>query len=65
MLKRSHRPRIALPKGWPERIRSALLHVISFAHYAGVNTRSWAGGDRLFVPLPPLPLARSDRSDRP
>ena len=31
-----------LPKGWPSRVRSAILHVISLAQYAAVSTRSWA-----------------------
>src|SRR5258708_18853999 len=33
---------LRLPKGWPSRVRSALLHVISLAQYAAVCTRSWA-----------------------
>ncbi len=35
-------PRIPLPKGWPTRVKSAMLHVISLAQYAAVYTRSWA-----------------------
>jgi hypothetical protein len=33
---------LRLPKGWPSRVRSAVLHVISLAQYAAVSTRSWA-----------------------
>jgi len=35
-------PRIPLPKGWKQHVRSAVLHVISVAQYASVYTRSWA-----------------------
>ena len=35
-------PRIPLPKSWPERVRSAMLHVVSLAQYAAVYTRSSA-----------------------
>ena len=42
MTERSNRPRIPLPKGWPQRVRSALLHVMSLAQYAAVYTHSWA-----------------------
>ena len=35
-------PRITLPKGWNEHVRSAVLQVISLAQYAAVYTRSWA-----------------------
>ena len=35
-------PRIPLPKSWPKRVRSAMLHVVSLAQYATVYTRSWA-----------------------
>ena len=31
-----------LPKSWPRRVRSAMLHVISLAQYAAICTRSWA-----------------------
>jgi hypothetical protein len=33
---------IPLPKSWPAKIRSAMLHVVSLAKYAAVYTRSWA-----------------------
>lgn len=35
-------PRITLPRGWPGRVKSAMLHVISLAQYATAVTRSWA-----------------------
>ena len=35
-------PRITLPKGWNEHVRSAVLQVISLAQYAAVYTRSGA-----------------------
>ena len=35
-------PRLPLPKGWPAKIRSSMLHVISLAQFAAVYTRSWA-----------------------
>jgi putative transposase len=34
---------IALPKFWPAKVRSAMLHVVSLAKYAAVYTRCWAG----------------------
>jgi len=33
---------IPLPKSWPAKVRSAMLHVISLAKYAAIYTRSWA-----------------------
>ncbi len=38
------RPRISLPKSWPRRVKSAVLHVISLAHYAIVRARGRAAG---------------------
>jgi len=38
--------RLPLPKGWPERVRSAVLNVISLAHFSIVYTRSWAANNR-------------------
>ena len=35
-------PRLPLPKGWPAKIRSSMLHVISLAQFAAVYTLSWA-----------------------
>ncbi len=46
------RPRISLPKSWPRHVKSAVLHVISLAHYAIVRARgraeSSAGSQDLF-----------------
>ncbi|MFC1491042.1 transposase, partial [Nitrospinota bacterium] len=38
------RPRIPLPKSWPRHVKSAVLHVISLAHYAIVRARGRAAG---------------------
>ncbi len=38
------RPRISLPKSWPRHVKSAVLHVISLAHYAIVRARGRAEG---------------------
>ena len=35
-------PRIPLPNGWPRRVRSAVIHAISLAHFSLTSTRSWA-----------------------
>ncbi len=35
-------PRIPLPRGWPRRVRSAVLHAISLAHFSLTSTTSWA-----------------------
>ena len=42
MLGNRSRPRIPLPKQWPSRVRSAVLHAISLAHFSLTFTRSWA-----------------------
>jgi len=34
MLGNRSRPRIPLPKQWPSRVRSGVLHAISLAHYS-------------------------------
>ena len=38
---RSH-AQIPLPKRWPSRVRSTVLHAISVAHFSLTHTRSWA-----------------------
>ena len=35
-------PDIPLPSGWAENVKSAVLHVISLAHFAIVEARGWA-----------------------
>ena len=42
MLGNRLRHRIPLPKQWPSRVRSGVLHAISLAHYSLTFTRSWA-----------------------
>ena len=34
--------KFTLPRSWPSKVRSAMLHVVSLAQYAAVFTRSWA-----------------------
>jgi transposase InsO family protein len=34
--------RFTLPRSWPSKVRSAMLHVVSLAQYAVISTRSWA-----------------------
>ncbi len=38
-------PRIPLPRGWPRRVRSAVIHTISLAHFSLTATRSWAANN--------------------
>ncbi len=42
MTKRKNPPEISLPRGWPRRVKSAMLHVISLAQFALAYTRGWA-----------------------
>ena len=35
-------PRISLPKFWPTRVKSAMLHVISLAQFSMAYSRGWA-----------------------
>ena len=35
-------PKIPLPSGRPVQVQSAILHVVSMAHYAIVAARTWA-----------------------
>ncbi len=39
--------RFPLPRGWPGRVKSAMLHIISLAQYAVVYTRGWAVNSRV------------------
>jgi putative transposase len=34
--------KFTLPRSWPSKVRSAMLHVVSLAQYAVIATRSWA-----------------------
>ncbi|MFC1492191.1 hypothetical protein ACFLQ0_06360 [Nitrospinota bacterium] len=38
------RPRISLPSGWHGRVKSAVLHTISLAHFSIVHARGMAAG---------------------
>ncbi len=42
MSKQRNLPNIPLPRDWPCRVKSAILHVISLAQFAAAYTRSWA-----------------------
>ena len=42
MPKNGKTPKIPLPRGWNQKVRSAVLHVLSLAQYTAVYTRSWA-----------------------
>ncbi len=42
----SNPSRIPLPKGWPQHVKAAILHVMSLAQYAAAYTRSWAADSR-------------------
>ena len=41
MLTNPQPPRIHLPKGWQDCVKSAVLHTIALAHYAIVYARAW------------------------
>ena len=42
MLEIAEHRNIPLPKGWPRRVRSAVIQAISLAHFSLTHTRSWA-----------------------
>ncbi len=42
MTKHKNPPGISVPRGWPERVKSATLHVISLAQFALAYTHGWA-----------------------
>ena len=42
MLANPQPPRIHLPKGWQDCVKSAVVHAIALAHYAIVYARAWA-----------------------
>ncbi len=39
---KSSLPEIPLPRAWPSRVKSAILHVISLAQFTLAYTRGWA-----------------------
>ena len=45
MRTKPHCPTLPLPKSWPRRVRSAVIQVISLAHYSLITTRSWAANN--------------------
>jgi hypothetical protein len=40
-------PAMPLPKRWPKQVKLAILHVISLAHWALIQSRSWAADSPL------------------
>ncbi len=38
------RPQMSLPSGWHGRVKSAVLHTISLAHFSIVHARGMAAG---------------------
>ncbi len=42
MTRRRNLCRVPLPRGWPQAVKSTMLHVISLAQYTMAHTRSWA-----------------------
>jgi hypothetical protein len=38
---------IPLPRGWPQCVKSAMLHVISLAQFALAYTRGWAANSQV------------------
>jgi hypothetical protein len=47
MTKPSELMSIPLPRGWPDRVKSATLHVISLAQFALAHTRGWAANSQV------------------
>jgi len=42
MLSKAQPPRILLPRGWQDCVKSAVLHAIALDYYAIVYARAWA-----------------------
>ncbi len=42
MVKRTNPPTIPLPRGWPQSVKSSMLHVISLAQFGMAYTPGWA-----------------------
>ncbi len=42
MAKQKKPPAISLPRGWPRRVKTTMLHVVSLAQFALAYTRGWA-----------------------
>ena len=47
MSQQANLPRIELPQGWPQHVRSAMLHIIALAQYAVAYSHSWAANGRI------------------
>ena len=47
MTRRDNPPEIPLPRDWPGRVKSAMLHVISLAQFALAHPRDWAVNSRI------------------
>ena len=47
MTKHKNPPGISVPRGWPDRVKSATLHVISLAQFALAYTRGWAANSQI------------------
>ena len=53
MTKQADPFRIPLPRGWPGRVKSPMLHVISLVQYATAYTRGWAARFLIFRRVSP------------
>lgn len=42
MIKQETSPRIPLPRGWPQSVKTAMVHVILLAQFGMAHTRGWA-----------------------
>lgn len=42
MSTKDYTPKIHLPKGWPDTVKSAMLHIISLAQFGMAYTHGWA-----------------------
>ena len=47
MTKHGNAPEIPLPRAWPRRVKSAMLHAISLAQFALAYTRGWAANSQV------------------
>lgn len=46
MISRHNSSKTALPAGWPQFVKSAMLHILSLAQYAATYARRWAADRR-------------------
>jgi len=47
MTKQANQSRIRLPSGWPQHVKSAMLHVVSLAQFALTYTHGWAANSQV------------------